>query len=90
MGGLWGEKLQFSFFPSFVVNVIYLCLGAYMVQDSVYCQRVADSLEVAAEREKYDPLKSFLGQLQNEYEGYCYNYYATCLLQLYSENITLL
>ncbi|CAG2188435.1 unnamed protein product [Mytilus edulis] len=44
--------------------------GAYMVQDSVYCQRVADALEVAAEREKYDPLKSFLGQLQNEYEGY--------------------
>ncbi|CAC5425770.1 unnamed protein product [Mytilus coruscus] len=44
--------------------------GAYMVQDSVYCQRVTDSLKVAAEREKCGPLKRFLEQQKNDYEEY--------------------
>ncbi|CAC5425173.1 unnamed protein product [Mytilus coruscus] len=44
--------------------------GAYMVQDSVYCQRVADSLEVAAEGEKCGPLKRFLEERKSSYERY--------------------
>lgn len=51
-------------------------LGAYIVQDAVYCQKAQESLSVAAKRDKMGPLKIFLEHESTDYKRYYYSKYA--------------